>query len=226
MQCHGLLSDNKVVMPTIAMQSAQSQPCTQGSGARLGGQSVFWYQGLARQLLITLKYNQGLWVVPILGDYLAEAVDAAGQANGVVVPMPMHWRRRFQQGFNPPGCLASWVACRQRLPYNDRLLQRTHHRPPQQTLPRAQRIKNVQGCIRVQGVVPARVILIDDVITTGATMQAAVDALYAAGAKEVQCWVVARAELTSKSAPAAIKRKAFAIHAHATAFGDGGQYDL
>ncbi len=190
------LSTNK----TLASQVTIGPQRAMGTSAEKSGsrhqrvdiRSVFSYQGLVRYLLVSLKYQQGLWVIPILANPLADAIVQEGQCQYAVIPMPMHWRRRFEQGYNPPNLLANWVAYRSRSLIYDRLLVRIRHRPPQQTLRRADRLHNVSGCFRTRGQVPEHIVLIDDVATTGATLREAKACLIAAGAKEVVCWVVAQ----------------------------------
>ena len=78
------------------------------------------------------------------------------------------------------------------LPRLGRHLARVRHAPPQRSLARAARLRNVRGAFRVHRTLPARVALIDDVTTTGATVRAATEALLAGGAREVDVWVAAK----------------------------------
>ena len=158
-------------------------------------QAVFQHEGLVRQMMISLKYNHALWTVPILGDMLAEAMRLAGDDQTWVMPIPMHWRRRAQQGYNPPGLLAQWVARNLRVPLRTRALVRLQYKPPQQSLSREMRLSNMIGCFAIRGRLPQKVIIVDDVRTTGATMREAVATLNRADI-EVSAWVITQADVS------------------------------
>jgi ComF family protein len=136
-----------------------------------------------------LSLAMGLW----LADSLTESLLAL--RCDVIVPVPMFWLRRLRRGTNSPEVLASQLAARLSLPAR-RLLRRTRHTKPQVGLSAPQRRKNVRGAFRpkhgrrLQG---ARVLLVDDVLSTGATCSEAARALREAGATRVDVVVVARA---------------------------------
>lgn len=114
----------------------------------------------------------------------------------VIAPMPMHWRRRLVRAVNCPELLAERIGRRLGLPVARRLLVRHRNSLPQADLPLSQRLANVRGALRAgRGYVlnGARVLLVDDVLTTGATCREASTMLRAAGAASVQVCVVARA---------------------------------
>ena len=114
----------------------------------------------------------------------------------IVVPVPMHWRRRVLRGYNSAEVVAETLARGLRLPWNHRLLCR--HRPtlPQADLPPGKRFANVRGAFRVHkgyDLASLRVLLVDDVMTTGATCSAAAKALKKAGAARVAAVTLALA---------------------------------
>ncbi|MBL97784.1 MAG: hypothetical protein CMF52_08210 [Legionellales bacterium] len=158
--------------------------------------SLFQHEGLARQMLISLKYNHALWTVPILGDMLVEAMRVTGDDQALVMPIPMHWRRRAQQGYNPPGLLARWVARSLRVPMRARTLVRLQHKPPQQSLSREERLSNMVGCFALRGRLPRKVTVIDDVYTTGATLREAVATLNRDNI-EVSAWVITQTDVST-----------------------------
>ena len=133
-----------------------------------------------------------------LGRMLAEGVKAASADEGfdLVVPVPMHWRRRFARGCNHAGILAGAVARGLRLPLGDELI-RVRNTPPQVHLPKSRRVENVRRAFgvrpraRIEG---ARVLLVDDVTTTGATASEAARTVLRAGASSAHLAVVAKAE--------------------------------
>ena len=114
----------------------------------------------------------------------------------MVAPVPMHWVRRLGRGWNHSSGLARRVARRLKLPMDDELV-RTRNTPPQVGLPASQRAGNVRGAFAVprpKEVAGANVLLVDDVMTTGATANEAARTLRRAGAERVIVAVVARAE--------------------------------
>lgn len=151
-----------------------------------------------RSAIQRLKYHRHEGMLGRLGELLAEAVVARAEPEtlDVVMPVPMHWRRRISRGYDHARALARQVATRLRLPVGDELI-RVRHTPPQMRLPRTRRIEIIRGAFglsseaAVQG---SHVLLIDDVTTTGATANEAALMLLRGDALEVTLAVVAKAE--------------------------------
>jgi ComF family protein len=117
------------------------------------------------------------------------ACEAAARAPAplaqLVVPVPLHPRRLRQRGFSPAGLLARAVARQAGLPCNPVALRRLRDTPSQTGLDRRARRRNVRGAFEPRCAVPARVWLVDDVATTGATLAECARALRRAGAEQV-----------------------------------------
>jgi len=149
-----------------------------------------------RQLLRDLKYHRREATLRRLSRMLATAVTARCD-NGLdlVLPVPMHWRRRLARGCDHARALARGVARELALPVGDEL-SRVRNTPPQVGLSRTRRAQNVRGAFRAAGrtLAGARVLLVDDVTTTGATASEAAAALRRAGAAHVTLAVVAKSE--------------------------------
>jgi ComF family protein len=147
------------------------------------------------RLIQALKYEHRLELALPLGDALADAVRRApALVAGVeaVVPLPLSRARQRERGFNQSIEIGRIVARRTGLPLA-RLLSRTAHAPPQASLPWRARAGNVRGAFACdQDLAGRHVAVLDDVMTTGATLDAAAAALMAAGAARVDAWVVAR----------------------------------
>lgn len=119
----------------------------------------------------------------------------------VIVPIPMYWRRRFGRGKNSPELLAACLAEELRIPVRT-LLGRRRNTLPQASLTPLRRFENVKGAFRVRHpeiVKDARILLVDDVLTTGATCSEAAKVLKQAGAALVAVAVVARADTPTRS---------------------------
>ena len=156
----------------------------------------FSYSAPLSRIVTGLKSGNGLLEARVLGALLLPFVrqryadDALPEA---LLPVPMTWRRRWQRGYNQAELLGRELGRALDRPQLRNRLVRVKHAPPQRSLPRAARLRNLRGAFKVKGPLGARrVALVDDVTTTGATVRAAASALLAAGASEVDVWTVAK----------------------------------
>jgi ComF family protein len=142
------------------------------------------------------KYNRRLSLGPGLSRLLAAVIDDLDAAGDLVVPVPLHPRRQRQRGFNQAWLLARRAARRLGLPAEGDWLRRIRFTPPQVGLVRAEREANVRGAFSLApraNFAGRRVILVDDVLTTGATVDACARVLKKAGAEAVTVVTVTRA---------------------------------
>jgi ComF family protein len=156
--------------------------------------AAFAYQGAARTAVLTLKFKSGRYLAPLMGELLRAQLAARPVQADVVVPVPLAPRRLQQRGFNQARLLADEIAGAVRGSVLPDALSRTD-RPAQQTLPAAERLMNLQGaftCPRAADVRNRRVLLVDDVVTTGSTLSACAEALADAGASRISGLAFAR----------------------------------
>ncbi len=167
------------------------------SGA-LGFDAVYCFgsfEGPLRELIHLFKYAGMKALAKPLGAQLAAALPR-DQRFDIVVPMPLHWKRRWQRGFNQSELLARFTARRCGIPVIN-AVRRTRATRNQAGLSNAKRRGNVSGAFGVtkpDAVAGQRVLLIDDVMTTGATASACARALKRAGAKSVAVLTLARVD--------------------------------
>lgn len=125
-----------------------------------------------------------------------EAEDDGGEELDLALPIPPHWRRRIARAFDHSRTLAEALASELELPCGGELL-RVRNTPPQAHLPRTRRIENMRGAYQAESASTlqgARVLLVDDVTTTGATANEAARTLLAAGASKVVLAVLAKSD--------------------------------
>lgn len=156
------------------------------------------YAGCLRLAIRGLKYHRYERLRGRLTALLAERIraDWNGEPFDAVVPVPMHWRRRFSRGFDHARSIADRLSRELGVPLGDDLA-RIRHTPPQVGLPRTRRLANVHGAFAIRSpdtVRGAGLLLVDDVTTTGATADEAARTLLAAGAHHVALAVLAKAE--------------------------------
>ncbi|HLX95374.1 MAG TPA: ComF family protein, partial [Verrucomicrobiae bacterium] len=152
---------------------------------------------VVRETVHRYKYQRALWFEPFLaGLFLREARPALREHDwDVIVPVPLHSVKQREREFNQAERLATHLSDATGIPLNANLLRRVRPTATQTLLTRPQRAANMRGAFAVRpgvGLDGERVVLVDDVFTTGATTSACAGALQAAGAGEVCVWTMAR----------------------------------
>ena len=159
-----------------------------------GIRSVAEFGGSLRQAIHHLKYNHSRDLAGPLGEMLARFWQQTPLAAEVIVPVPLHARRLRERGYNQSQLLAQELARATGLPVVSDALQRVKYTVSQTQLDGDQRRQNVAGAFLCrEGVKDKAVLLVDDVCTTGATLEASSMALKAGGAKSVWALTLARA---------------------------------
>jgi len=188
-------------LPGLTREEAQSPLCPACGDKTYAfdrARSFAIYQGALIQAILLLKFEQidplGTW----FSERLAELVrsDQSNLAADIVVPVPLHRDRERERGYNQAALISRPLAKRLRLPHKAVLLMRTRARPDKRILSLEERWESVRGAFAARPgmqVDNLRVLLVDDVLTTGATLDACARALRGAGAKSVVALTVARA---------------------------------
>ena len=160
----------------------------------------FLYTYPLRELIITLKFQQQLALAPLLGRLLAEellpligAGDAFSVWPEVIMPVPLHPHRLRERGFNQALELARPLARQLQIPLDLKVCQRIHHTVPLSSLTAKARRSAIRGAFAVT--TPSRyrhVVLLDDVVTTGSTVNELATLLLRSGVERVDVWALAR----------------------------------
>lgn len=195
-------ADCRQTWQSLLLRPARLDPKDHYFGELTGAAAAFRYEGPIRQAILRMKYGGARWYARDCGNWMAKALfgctflqeygilipvraPAAGMAFDVIVPVPRSDRKR---GYHMPALLAWPLAKGLGLPLETEVLVRTRFTRHQAGLAMAERLANVAGAFAPVPGHPLdgrRVLLVDDVITTGATMAACAAALYQDGAQEV-----------------------------------------
>jgi len=152
-----------------------------------------FFDGALKDLIHLYKYGRVETLAPRLAELMLSALPL-DTAYDIVVPVPIHWRRRWERGFNQAAHLARQVAARRGVRFAN-VLTRKRWTGSQTALSDADRRGNVAGAFGVRaGVAGLRILLIDDVMTTGATAGACAKVLKRAGAKSITLLTLARVD--------------------------------
>jgi ComF family protein len=164
-----------------------------------GARSFGYYSGELGRLIQGLKFNNRRNLVALLVPFMIQAYYGSWDRDDfdLVVPVPLHPKRRRSRGYNQSELLARLLAHRTGIPFINSVLVRTRSTLPQVGLTDTQRRENVRNafqCINSRQISGRRILLIDDVMTTGATASSASAALKKGGALRVSVLTLARTE--------------------------------
>jgi ComF family protein len=204
--CAGELPWNRCACPGCAIPlPAPAEACgaclQRGARLALRGKSpplaavhaACVYAAPIDRLLPRFKFHHDLAAGRLLAQLMAETCASLPRPDALL-PLPLHRARLRRRGYDQALELARPLARALDLPLLDAALVRTRHTAPQSRLDAPQRRRNLRGAftVRTAAALPAHVVLVDDVMTTGATLQAAATALRRAGVARVDAWVCAR----------------------------------
>nr|WP_205758649.1 ComF family protein [Qingshengfaniella alkalisoli] len=181
-------------------RSVLCDECHQMARPWTKGRSVMVYQGEARRLILGLKHGDRQELAPAMGRWMAARAEPLMQPNMLVVPVPLHWKRLLKRKYNQAALLSHHLARASGLKTCPDLLTRCVHTRPQDDIGVDARFANLSGaiavhpkrCERVEG---RSVLLVDDVMTSGATLTACANVCLSAGASEVHVMTLARVSL-------------------------------
>ena len=181
--------------PTCALPTLAGEVCgrcLQHPPAFDHAVAAFSYSFPIDQLIKALKFHERLILVEFLADELASHITSKPDC---VIAVPLHPARLRERGFNQSQLLAARISNRLDIPFLTDACQRVRDTPPQSSLPWKERDKNIRAAFSMRADVDVRgkhVAIVDDVMTTGASLGELANTLKQAGASEVSAWVVAR----------------------------------
>ncbi|WCR12637.1 ComF family protein [Paracoccus stylophorae] len=162
------------------------------------GRAAVVYAGTGRSLVLALKHGDRPDLAPALAGWLSRAAAPLIRPGMVVAPVPLHLRRLMKRRYNQAALVSTHLARARGLPHLPDLLIRRRHTEGQDHRSVSDRFANIAGALAINPRRAARirgkaVLLVDDVMTSGATMAAAAEALLAAGSGPISVAVLARA---------------------------------
>ena len=173
--------------------------CLENKKAYSRHRSCGLYQGKLKDIILLIKYRQFKVLGKGLADFVSRSLDQDESffpGADYLVPVPLHPRKERKRGFNQAREIAFWLGKKHSIPLLDRVLVKTKNNPAQTTLESKQRWMNVKNAYAVKKpalIAGKTLILIDDVFTTGATINECSRVLKKAGAREVRCITIAQA---------------------------------
>jgi ComF family protein len=185
------------------------ESCRSGATHYRAAYSYGHYDGALSALIHLMKYDGVRSLAPHFGRWLAQALPR-DQRFDAIVPVPLHWLRYLRRGFNQSELLARALSERTGLPVISGAVRRIRATPRQALLDHDGRRRNVRGAFRVtrpEAIEGRRLLLLDDVLTTGATLNACTHTLIQAGAAHVSILTLARVDNrpSSRELPAALE---------------------
>ena len=151
------------------------------------------YVKMAKVLILGMKYQQWFWAIPVLSGMMSDQLKRQTMAGFEVIAMPMHHFRMWKRGYNLAALLAKEISRSLSLPVNHGCLIRKKNVKSQQDLKKNERFVNIKGAFGVKNKIPKKVLLVDDVMTTGATIKEACSILVKNGVEKIIVSVGAKA---------------------------------
>ncbi len=168
-------------------------PCQQNPPLYNNAQAVFSYIYPIDKLIFAAKFSDNLAILYLLGKLMVEHLQFE-PCPDVIIPIPLHPKRLRQRGYNQSVELAKCIKKFTGIPLNYNACQRIKNTPPQVGLSAQQRKANIQGAFKIKKI-PANwqhIVLLDDVITTGSTVESLTKEFLQAGIQKVDVWCCTR----------------------------------
>jgi ComF family protein len=185
----------------LCLRCGEELPETQSTcglceGGRLSAfrrvRSLLWLGTDAKCLIHKIKYGRRFELLSLFRNVIKEDFAPFYSGSPVVLPVPLYPSKFLSRGFNPAEVLAGWLSRRENLRTSSRLLVKVKETVPQSSLKKKARSKNLKGVFKLNETPPSSVLLVDDIFTTGATLEACARVLSKSGVEEIYGWTLFR----------------------------------
>ena len=206
--CHECKKKIRLNLPPFCLKCGKSLVASSNNGAYCQdckftsyffkqAWAVGHYDGILKECIHLFKFNRRICLLPIFTELLLNFTKLYININafGIIVPAPLHKTKRRERTFNQAELIAKDLSSKTAIPLQANNLIKVKHTLPQTTLSKKQRVLNIKGAFKVTDASVFKnknILLIDDVFTTGSTLNACANALLDSGAKGVSCLVIAR----------------------------------
>lgn len=153
------------------------------------------YESVCKNVIVEFKFHASRTIAKSLAQIMTDdLVKYSGTFTpDLIVPVPLHPKRKQERGFNQSELISKWISKILKIPCENSFLKRTRNTPSQRALGKGERVKNVTGAFKSRNAAGKNILLVDDVLTTGATMFECAKTLKKAGAKKVFAVAFAKA---------------------------------
>ncbi len=203
--CHSHLPISKRTCFVCGLPSTNSKipcgDCLKSSPPYDQSISAFHYHPPISNFITQYKYAGKLELLPLMTDYLIHAIENSIQPKSstikakpeLLIPIPLHYKKRNKRGFNQSRLIAKILSKHFSIPISGNYITRTRQTQSQASLDATQRKRNLKNAFEIKQSLPERVAIIDDIVTTGATVSELASLALKHGAKHIEVWSLARA---------------------------------
>lgn len=183
---------HRCAMPMTTSSDTLCGQCQQASGYIDKTFAPWRYQQPLTRLIHDFKYFNALCLAPFLAQCILDKLPLSLPEIDYLVPMPIHQKRLKYRGYNQTSLLSKVLSKHTGIPLNQSLCHRIIFQAPQALLDQKDRLKNTKGAFIAKPVEQLHIVIIDDLITTGATANSLAKELKQHGARQIDLWCVAR----------------------------------
>ncbi|WP_444994975.1 ComF family protein [Aliikangiella sp. IMCC44359] len=158
--------------------------------------AAFRYEPPIKQFITRLKFNAQREFLPILSQYLCQKIVESYHSDALpqqMIPVPLHFSKIRQRGFNQANLIAQSLSQQLKIPMHAHIVKRIRDTSPQTSLDASERHSNLKDAFFAQPPIKSHIAIVDDVMTTGATVSSLSKTLLTSGARRVDVWCLARA---------------------------------
>lgn len=158
--------------------------------------SLFQYSGIVRDRILDLKFNDKAYIANTFAEFMCDVIKKQKVELDIVIPVPIHIKRKWERGYNQSELISRFIAKELKIDHNNKDLIKYKNNLAQSTLNEENRKKNVKDVYRIRNnkrIIGKRILLVDDIYTTGATVNECAKVLKQNGAREVIVLTIAYA---------------------------------